>query len=143
MNTTKLLMAACLLLSIAACKKEDEATVTVKDKLMAKKWKSTGLVAGGAVKTKWCWLNSIYEYTESGSFYYTQGDDLGACSGANIGEISSFPYKLSADEKYLIILKTWPSAADTFEIISVSSELLKTKRVVNGSEVWEDTFTAQ
>jgi hypothetical protein len=144
MHYTKLLVVAGLLLSMAACKKEDETKLTLQDKLTGKVWKSTAFSNTGVPYTKWCDLNSLFEYTETGTVYVTQGDNQGACSGAAIGEIYTYKYVTSADDKYLIYVTPWPGAADTFEIVSISTEVLKTKRYVNGGgEVWEDTYTAQ
>lgn len=144
MSTTKLLMAAALLVSMAACKKDDETKLTLQDKLIGKVWKSTAFSNTGVPSTKWCDLNSLFEYTETGTVYVTKGDNQGACSGPAIGEIYTYKYITSADDKYLIRVTPWPDAADTFEIVSISSDVLKTNRYVNGGgEVWEDTYTAQ
>jgi hypothetical protein len=141
-----LLLAAGLLLSIAACKKE-ETKVTVKEKLTAHQWKSTGFIKNGAVESSWCWLNSLYDFTNAGTLYFTQGDNLGACSGSAIGDIFTISYKVSADEKQIIFLRTTPGETDTFEIVSLTDTQLKTKRVINkdtpSPDTWEDTFTAQ
>lgn len=143
---TVLLLTAALLLSIAACKKE-ETKVTVKEKLVARQWKSTGLTSNGVVLSSWCWLSSLYDFTNGGTLYFTQGDNLGACSGDPIGTISTIGYKVSADEKQIILLSTTPGETDTFDIVSLTDTQLKTKRVVNKStptpSTWEDTFTAQ
>lgn len=135
-----------LVLFSSACKKE-ENNVSVKELLAAKTWKSTALVSDGVPSSAWCWLNSLYDFTPSGNLYITQGDDMGACSGDPIGTITGIPFKISDDENRLILVRSFPSSADTFEIVSISDQLLKTRRVVNKStpspNVWEDTFTAQ
>ena len=142
-----LLLTGAFMLSMAACKKE-ETQVTVKEKLVAHQWKSTGFVNNGITKTTWCWLNSLYEFTNAGNLYFTQGDNMGACFGDPIGTITPIPYKISADEKKIILLRT-PVAyeGDTFEIVSITDTQLKTKRAVNQitatPDTWEDTFTAQ
>ncbi|MCW5907507.1 MAG: hypothetical protein KIS94_06595 [Chitinophagales bacterium] len=141
-----LVAAAWVVVGATSCKKE-QTKVTLKEKLTAKAWKSTSFSANGAPATSWCWLNSVYEFTQAGTAYYTQGDNLGACSGNPTGTISSYPYVVTANEKYIILVTSFPTSADTFEVISISSELLKTKRIVNKNtpspDTWEDTFTAQ
>lgn len=144
MHYTKLLVVAGLLLSIAACKKDDETKVTLQDKLTGKVWKSTAHSTDGVPYTSWCNMNSLFEFTPAGTLYITQGDNQGACSGPAIGEINSIKYKLTADEKYIIWVTTWPSASDTQAVISITDTQLKTKSFVNdSSDMWEDTYTAQ
>lgn len=141
-----LMLVAFVLLGASACKKE-ETKVTLKDQLVGKVWKSTALKVNGTNQSAWCWLNSLWEFTSAGNFYYTQGDNLGACSGANIGDIFSSPYAISADEKYIIRVSSSPSEQDTLEVVSINSTELHTKRAVNkdtpSPDTWEDTFTAQ
>jgi hypothetical protein len=134
------------ILLLASCKKET-AQPTLKDKLTAKVWKSTSLRSNGVDNVKWCWMNSLYSFTKDGFLYYTQGDNLGACGMDPIGTIDTIPYQISADEKYVILISNYIGSGDSFEVVSISDELLKTRRVVNkntpGESVWEDTFTAQ
>lgn len=144
MNTTKIMIAASLLLTIAACKKEEQTKVTVKDKLTAKKWKSTALVVDGTPSTEWCWINSIYEYTDLGTVYETHGNSMIGCGSSTPDDIRSWPYIITANEKYIIIESGWSSSADTSAIISITDTELRTIRYVNDSaDMWEETYTAQ
>lgn len=133
---------------IISCKKEE--SITLKDKLTKYTWKSTGLVSDGVNKDKWCWLNSLYNFTYDGKVFITKGDNLGACViGDPIGTVSKKGYSISADEKWIIFKNgAFPSSeADSFQVVSISETTLKTKRVLNkGTDTpntWEDTFTAQ
>lgn len=143
----KKLMIIPLVILIFSCKKENNST-SVKDILTTHTWKSTALTTDGTVLDKWCWLSSLYNFTIDGKLFYTQGDDLGACSGDPVGTISSLKWKLSSDNNWLITQygSSPSSAADSFQIISINETTLKTKRVVNKStppgNTWEDTFTA-
>lgn len=130
-----------------SCKKNN-TSVSVKDTLIKHTWKSTVLTSNGVTQTKWCWLSSLYNFTSDNKLFYTQGDDLGACSGDPIGTITQLGYSISADEKWLITHygSSTPSAADSFQIISINDATLKTERIVNKNSpsqfVWDDTFTA-
>ncbi len=144
-----LFAAVAVVLGVAACKKE-ETKVTLRDKLTAKIWKSTGFKVDGTVETSWCWLNSLNEYTTSGTWYYTQGDNLGACGGDTIGTVYKSKYVLSADDRYIIRQRPagdQSMSSDTAEVISITETTLQTKRIANArtiwESVWEDTFTAQ
>jgi hypothetical protein len=134
-----------LIIAFSSCKKE-VATVSVKEKLIGHTWKSSSLKNNGVDESSWCWLNSKYDFTPGGTLYITQSDNLGSCSGTP-GAISRVGYKLIEKEKYLVLLAAAPTSADTFEIISISDEAFKTKRVVNKNtstpNTWEDTFLAE
>lgn len=125
-----------------SCKKED-IKISLREKLSAKTWKSTGLKENGISQAKWCWLNSLYDYANSGNLYFTQGDNQGACNSSITGKIYTYKYAISPDEKWIIKNPAIANGVDSFEVISISETTLVTKRNIDETEVWEDTFTAQ
>jgi hypothetical protein len=146
-NTMKKLILIPIVMLAFSCKKGEEST-SVKQTLTNHTWKSTALTTDGTIRDKWCWLNSLYNYTEDGKLFYTQGDNHGACSGSTIGAISTYKWKLSSDNKWIITQKGLapPFESDSFQIVSIDETTLKTKRVVNKDtppgNTWEETFTA-
>lgn len=135
-----------LSLLIFSCKKE-ETTISLKDKLIKHTWKSTGLKVNDIDEDKWCWLNNLYNFTADNKVFITTGDNLGAClSTIPIGTIKKYTYSISSDEKWIITNITGNSEIDSFQVISIDDNTLKTKRIVNkdtpNPSTWEDTFTA-
>lgn len=143
----KKLLFISLIAIFCSCKKEDSASL--KDMLTNHTWKSTGFSDNGVAKDKWCWLSSLYNFSNDNKLFFTQGDNLGACFGTVTGNISKKNYTISADEKWIVINNgISPSdEADSFQVISISESTLKTKRIVNKDtatpNTWEDTYTAQ
>lgn len=137
-----------LIIVSISCKKEETKTKSVVDILTTHTWKSTKLVVNGENNDKWCWLNNLFNYTSNKKVFETQGDNLGACSGTIIGEITQYSYSVSGDEKWIFtqIGAIPPRGSDTFQIISISDSKLETKRIINkgkpSQSVWEDTFTS-
>lgn len=132
---------------LIACNKDEKTATSVKDKLLKHTWKSTGLKDNNVDEDKWCWLNSLYNFTSDNKVFITQGDNLGACLATYpIGSIKKYTYSISTDEQWLIINQTGIGEADSFQIQSIDDTALKTKRVVNKDtampDTWEETFTA-
>ena len=123
-----------------ACKKNDTA-VSVKDTLIKHSWKSVGLVSNGNPQIEWCWLNSLYDYTADNKIISTQGINLAGC-GDTVGTVYQYGYKLSADNKWIITVygSTPANSSDSFKIISLNDDSLKTERVVNRNTIWESIW---
>lgn len=134
---------AALVLALPSCKKETAATRTLKQQLIGKKWRCVYHATNGVALDKWCTMNSIFEFTDAGSLYITEGDNNGACTPNNIGSISKQTFSTDANDTYFLIPNSFPTKNDTFEVVLISSTEMRTRRWANvHTNLWEERYTA-